>query len=117
MSIDFDKLVLAPVMGIFGEGQPADPTTWPTYTPRGGAPFALADAVFDAEYELVTVEEDGVPTSSRRPVLGVRMVLFPTGAPAQNDSVTIPSTGKNYIVSDVHPDGHGHAKLILMEAS
>jgi hypothetical protein len=116
MSIDWDGLVLGPAMGIFGEGQPTDPSTWPTYTPRGQSPFALAYAVFDAEYESVTVDADGVPTSSRRPVLGVRMALF-AHAPAQNDLVFIPSTAKNYIVSDVHPDGHGFAKLVLVETA
>lgn len=116
MSIDWDGLVLGPAMGIFGEGQPTDSTTWPTYTPRSLAGFALADAVFDAEYESVTVDADGVATSSRRPVLGVRIALLPR-PPAQNDQVFIPSTGKNYAVSDVHPDGHGFAKLILMEMS
>lgn len=117
MAIDWDVLVLAPVMGVFGEGQPDDPSTWPTYTPRGQTPFQLANAVFDAEYEVVTVEADGVPTSTKRPVLGVRTALFPAGFPAQNDQVTIPSVGKTYVVSNVQPDGHGHAKLILMETS
>lgn len=114
MAVDFDKLVLVPSMRIFGEGQPTDPTTWPTYTPRGLASFALADAVFDAEYESITVDADGVASSSRRPVLGVRTALF-SRPPAQNDRVSIPSTGKTYVVSDVHPDGHGFAKLVLME--
>lgn len=116
MAFDWDGLVLGPAMGIFAEGQPSDSTTWPTYTPRGLASFALADAVFDAEYESVTVDADGVASSSRMPVLGVRVALFPQ-LPAQNDQVFIPSTGKTYVVSDVHPDGHGFAKLILMEAS
>jgi len=114
MSIDWDGLVLAPVMGVFGEGAA---TGLPIYTPRGLPAFALADAVFDAEYEQVDVNpDDGTASTSRRPVLGVRVSLFPR-PPAQSDSVRIPSTGKNYVVRDVQPDGHGHAKLMLQETA
>jgi hypothetical protein len=102
-------------MGVFGEGEPADQSTWPLYTPRGLAGFRLADAVFDAEYEQVEITQDASQATSRRPVLGVRTSLFPR-APAQSDKVVIPSTGKTYVVKDVQPDGHGHAKLMLMEA-
>lgn len=116
MAVDWDAELLGPVMAEFGEGVPGDPSSWPTYTPRGLAPFALAGAVFDAEYEVVTITADGTPASSRRPVLGVRLALFPQ-APAQNDQVAIASSGKTYVVADVHPDGHGHAKLILMDAA
>ena len=116
MGLNIDGLILAPVMGIFGEGQPNVSTTWPIYTPQGLPAFALADAVFDAEYADIDVDQDGQQTSSNRPVLGVRLSLFPR-LPAQNDQVLIPSTGKTYMVSDVHPDGHGHAKLILMETA
>lgn len=117
MSIDWDALVLGPVMGIFGEGVPDDATkaSWPLYTPRGLAAFRLADAVFDAEYEQVDVNPgDGTVSTSRRPVLGVRRSLFPR-PPAQNDAVFIPKTGKTYVVRDVQPDGHGHDKLMLQE--
>lgn len=115
MAIDVDGLILGPCMGIFGEGQPSDSSTWPVYTPRGLAPFALPDAVFDSEYEDVAVNPgDGSQSTSRRPVLGVRVSLFPR-SPAQNDTVFIPSAGKTYVVRDVQPDGHGHAKLMLGE--
>lgn len=118
--IDWDREVLGPVMAEFGEADPTDPSnplSWPLYTPRGGAGFRLADAVFDAEYEDVDVDPgDGSQTTNRRPVLGVRLALFPV-SPNQNDKVFIPSTGKIYMVRDVRPDGHGHAKLMLMEMS
>lgn len=114
MAIDWDAEVLSPVMGLFGEGIPGDQSTLPLYTPRGLPAFRLADAVFDAEFEQVTVNGDGSTSSSRRPVLGVRVALFPR-APAQDDKVRIPSTGKLYVVKDVQPDGHGEAKLMLME--
>ena len=116
MAIDWDAEVLAPVMGEFGEGKPADQSTLPLYYPRGLPAFRLADAVFDAAYEQVSVNADGVASTSRRPVMGVRLSLFPR-APAQSEKVLIPSTGKLYIVKDVQPDGHGEAKLMLMETS
>ncbi len=113
MAIDWDALVLGPVMGIFGEGVPASPDTRPLYEPRGRAAFRLADAVFDAAYEQVDIGDGGEPVTSHRPVLGVRLSLFER-PPKQNDRVFIPSVGTWHLVKDVQPDGHGHAKLMLM---
>lgn len=111
MAIDWDKEVLAPVMQVFGED------LLPLYAPRDGAPFLLSCAVFDSEYlEISDMSGDTAGQSTQRPVLGVRLSLF-ASPPAQNDTVTIPSTGKTYVVRDVQPDGHGHAKLMLMETS
>ncbi|MCW2521750.1 MAG: hypothetical protein JWO63_85 [Frankiales bacterium] len=112
MAIDWDSLVLGPVMGVFGEGEASDQTSWPLYTPVGGAAFRLADAVFDRFYADVETEGDSEVTT-RKPVLGVRLALFDV-EPAQNDLVHIPSVGITFVVKDVRPDGHGHAKLILM---
>lgn len=116
MALDWDDLVLAPVMGVFGQGQRSDQSSLPFYTPRGLAAFRLADAVFDAEYQVVDVNPDGTPSTSFRPVLGVRLALFPR-APAQNDKVFIPANGKTYVVKEPQADGHGHVKLMLMETS
>lgn len=115
MSIDWDAELLTPVMQTFGEGNSADQSTWPTYTPRGLAPFALADAVFDRAYSEIVLEdpEQGAVTN-KKPCLGVRVALFPR-MPAQNDTVFIPSVSMTFIVKDVQPDGHGHAKLMLMD--
>lgn len=104
--IDWDALVLAPVMGIFGEDQA------PVYTPRVGSAFALPDAVFDRQHLVVAIGEDGGEVSSRMPVLGVRLARFPA-PPVQGDRVTIPAIAATYLVRDVQPDGHGHAKLLL----
>lgn len=116
MAVDWDAEVLGPVMSLFGEGDLADPASLPIYTPRGGAPFPLSHAVFDAEFQHTTVNTDGIETTTHRPVLGVRLSLFAT-APRQNDRVAIPSVGKAYVVKDVQPDGHGYVKLVLMEAA
>ncbi|HEX7853870.1 MAG TPA: hypothetical protein VF503_09260 [Sphingobium sp.] len=113
MSLDWDKLVLGPAMGIFGENGEGQ---LPTFTPRGLAPFALRDAVFDDQFLIVTVNDDGTQTTSTQPCLGVRNSLFER-PPAQNDRVAVPATGKTYLVSDVQPDGHGHSRLMLMEAA
>lgn len=113
MAVDWDAMVLGPVMSVFGEGEPEDQASWPTYTPRGGLLFPLPDAVFDRAYAEVTLEGDGSEVTSRKPCLGVRAALFPNGDPAQNDRVFIPSVPGNFIVKDVQADGHGHIKLIL----
>lgn len=112
MAIDWDAEVLNPVMSMFGEGDSADPATWPVYTPVVGAPFALADAVFDREYLSVTLFDAGSENTTAKPVLGVRLSLFAV-PPRQNDKVLIPSVGITYIVKEVQPDGHGWAKLAL----
>lgn len=117
MSIDWDSLVLAPVMGVFGEGIPADQSTWPIYTPAGGAPFALPDAVFDRAYAEIVIDGEGSEATSRKPCLGVRLAHFTEargGPPKQDGTVYIPSVPGTFVVKDVQPDGHGHAKLILM---
>jgi len=115
MSIDWDAEVLAPVMGVFGEDKRVG---IPIYTPRGLPAFELADAVFDAEYEQVIIDpSDGSQSTTRRPMLGVRLSLFLHREPMQNDTVKIPRVGTTFIVKDVEPDGHGWAKLMLMATS
>ena len=108
--IDWDREVLGPVMGIFGEDQR------PLYTPPGGIPFYVDGAVFDEAYASVTELADGSTTTTVGPALGVRTVLF-CDPPAQGGIVYVPRTGKTYVVRDVRPDGHGHAKLLMNEAA
>jgi hypothetical protein len=86
----------------------------PLYQPVSGPSFTLGSAVFDAAHKEITFKE-GAPISTLRPVLGVRLSLFPMGvAPQQGDRVTLRSI--LYKVADVQPDGHGHALLILKRA-
>lgn len=113
MAIDWDAELLSPVMELFGEGVPADQSTWPLYTPAGGAAFRLADAVFDAAYADITINGDGSEVSTRKPVLGVRISLFLLGPPKQNDRVYIPAVAGTFIIKEPRPDGHGHALLIM----
>ncbi len=116
MAFDWDAELLGPVMSVFGEGMPGTPSSWPIYTPKGGSAFQLVDAVFDSAYHDVTSLAEDDSATSRRPVLGVRAVLF-TVPPAQNDTVFIPSNGMTYGVTDARPDGHGHIKLMLIEVA
>jgi hypothetical protein len=104
MSIDWNAVVIGPLMGVFGESV--------TYTPRGGAAFQIT-GVFDDAYLKEVMFEDatsGVTTVSA--VLGVQLSQF-SATPAQNDSLTIASTGATYLVREVRTDSRGGAKLML----
>lgn len=105
MSIDWDDLVLGPAMGLFGDKV--------IYTPRGGAPVTIPDAVFDEEAIELQLDQDGQTTTQRRPVLGIRASALPV-EPKQSDRVQIVKTGKVYVVREPIPDGHGHVHLKLM---
>lgn len=110
MAIDWDVVVLGPVMGVFGEDATVGLVV---YTPAGHAPFDLADAVFDDAYTALVLNDGAPEINTLQPVLGVRLALFPV-PPAQDDEVYVPRVQHHFIVSDVQPDGHGHAKLNLM---
>lgn len=113
MALDWDAIVLGPIMGVFGE----DPAVGlAVYTPAGQAPFDLADAVFDDAYTALVLQEGGPEVNTLQPVLGVRLALFPL-PPAQGDKVYVPRVQQTFVVMDVQPDGHGHAKLLLMKAA
>lgn len=102
--IDWDKRVLAPTMGVFGEPV--------TYTPAGGSPFSV-NGVYDEAYKTDIQFEDGlVGATATKPLLGVRLSEFAL-PPAQNDRLYIPRVDLHFIVTDVQADSHGWAKLIL----
>lgn len=110
-ALDLDALVLGPCVAAFGEAAQGYPV--PVYTPAAGAPFAL-DGVFDRGYREID-QLTGVPISTAMPVLGVRLAQFPAGVtPQPNDHLTI--RGVTYLVREVRPDGHGHARLMLSRA-
>lgn len=102
--IDWDALVLAPVMGVFS--QPVD------YTVAGGSTFAVS-GIFDDAYQSVSALSDPGVTSTS-PTLGVRLVEFPSGfnpENAQGDTFIVRTTGLRYIVRTGRPDSHGHARF------
>lgn len=105
--IDWDALVIGPLLEVFGEA------VQPTYTPvkAGGAPYAI-DGVFDRAY-LSVAQLDAVSAASTvKPVLGVRESEF-SAPPQVDDLVYVPSVNLTYIVRNVESDGHGWAKLEL----
>ncbi|MDK8187773.1 MULTISPECIES: head-tail joining protein [Sphingomonas] len=119
MAIDWDADVLGAVMSVFGEGDRSVPASLPTYTPKGGRAFQLADAVYDEQYTRVIQEGEGSEVSTTGPVIGVREAVFRAAGqpqPQQGDRVFVPSKDQLYLVQDVQPDSHGHVLLILIEA-
>lgn len=70
---------------------------------------AAATGVFEASYELVTLDS-GLPVSTIVPVCLVRLSECPR-RPARGDEVIV-SAG-TYRVRDVQPDGQGGALLVL----
>lgn len=104
MPIDWDAVVIGPLQGVFG--QPV------TYTPRGGTAFQVSGVFDDAYLKEVMYEDGSMGTNTVSAVLGVRLFEF-AAMPAQNDSLTIVSSGVTYLVRDVRPDSRGGAKLML----
>jgi hypothetical protein len=105
VAIDWDALVLAPVMSVFGETV--------IYTSVSGAQITLTDAVYDANYSHTDVDEDGVAVISSFPALGVRTAEV---SPQQGDRLKVVRTGEVLAVAAVYPDSHGHALLRLEQA-
>jgi hypothetical protein len=112
MAIDWDAHVLAPLFAQFAED------VQPTYTPKGGTPFAI-DGVFERAYQEVLIDAEaagGVGMNTVKPALGVRLAQFPD-PPVQGDKVFVASVGLTYVVNNVQPDGLGWAWLILNKAA
>jgi len=109
MAIDWDKVLLGPLEGVFGEGDQAGGSVM--FYPQIGTPYAV-DGVFDAAYRDVNLVDSMVDANTTQPVLGIRLAIF-RAEPLQDDQVYIPSTGNMYLVKEVRPDSHGWAKLML----
>jgi hypothetical protein len=105
--IDWDKQVLGPVIGVFGE--PA------TVTPQTGSSYEVS-GVFDEAYKAVDGFSGIESITSISPVFGVQASACAI-RPQQGDAVTIARIGITYIIRDIHDDGHGHLKLLLNYAS
>lgn len=104
--IDWDKVVIGPVMGVFGEPV--------MFRPVVGAPFPISGLFHEA---YVSVDLAGGPgVTSVAPALGVRLAEFST-PPLQKDRVSITATalhgGGTYAVKEVRPNGIGGALLML----
>jgi len=101
--IDWDKHVLAATESVFG--QPA------VYIAAGADPLPI-EGVFDEAYREVDLIDTGVGANAVMPVLGVRVNQF-SRLPKQGELISVPGVGKQYVIKDVQPDGHGWAKLML----
>lgn len=103
--IDWDAVVLGPVMGVFGESV--------LYAPVNSAPFQITHGVFDDGFaEIDPLGSPGVLSS--HPTLGIQLSEFPAdfdAKEAQGDRFTVLRTGVVYIVKAGEPDSHGHALL------
>jgi hypothetical protein len=102
--IDWDSLVLGPLMEVFGE------TTQVQYTRvQLGQTFSV-DGIFDEAYTPGGQGE--LQLMSARPVLGVRLSQFPADydpEDAQGDEFIV--RGRTYVVKAGKPDSHGGARL------
>jgi hypothetical protein len=110
--LDIDATVLAATFAAFGEVNQGYPI--PVYTPAGGSAFDI-NGIFNIENLQVTLESDGPPVSTRKPLLDLRasdLVVAGVTA-AQGDQVTC--RGVAYYVRDVRPDGNGAIQLALQE--
>jgi hypothetical protein len=108
MPIDWNAVVIGPLQGVFGEPV--------IYTPRGGAAFQVSGVFDDAYLKEVMFEDGSMGTTTASAVLGVQLSQF-AALPAQNDSLTVVSSGATYLVRDVRPDSRGGAKLMLSKVS
>lgn len=106
--IDWDAMVGAPCMKVFGED------LRPTYAPPGGGvPFEFDGIFDDAYYALMLDADDGPAIATLEPVIGVRLAQFTTTPPVKGGKVTVPRLAKTYVVTSVEPDGKGAAFLRL----
>lgn len=100
--IDWNGLVLGPLMDVFGEPV--------TYTPAGGSPLSIT-AIFDEAYTPVQLVADP-EVNAVMPVLGVQLSQFPAGFDPRNaQGDTFIARGKSYVVKNGKPDSHGGARL------
>lgn len=67
------------------------------------------DGIFEASREVI-LSGESVGVSAVMPVLTVAVDQIPATA-AQGDDLEV--RGKNYLVSDIQPDGSGLARIIL----
>ncbi|MFZ6724705.1 head-tail joining protein [Undibacterium sp. MH2W] len=102
MAIDWDKVLLAPVVAVFGEPV--------IYLPMGGSSYQM-NMVYDEANKDMTLA-DGMGVNTSKPIVSGRLLLF-QNAPMQGDQVKIVRTGETFVVKDVDTDGHGSVKLEL----
>ncbi|KWR88771.1 head-tail joining protein [Cupriavidus sp. IDO] len=108
MPISWDKMVLGPLMGVFGEAV--------TYMPAAGGSYAISGVFDDAYLKEVMFEDASQGVTEVSAVLGVQLSQF-TATPVQNDQLSVASVNTTYVVREVRPDSRGGAKLMLSRVS
>lgn len=101
MAIDWEGMVGAPTVAVFG--QPA------LYIPATGAPYPVT-VVFDEGYTETVLLEGMAPTSDARPVAGVNDAQLAAAVVQGQDRLQVLNT---YIIKEARPDKHGITKLML----
>jgi len=101
MAVDFDAAAAAAIAAF------AEPIT---YTPAGGAPFAI-QAIVDAPFVEIA-DLAGPAVATQRPFVTLRLADFPLGvSPQPNDQLI--ARDVTYAVREVRPDGQGLVRLPL----
>ncbi|MBB3256867.1 hypothetical protein F4827_001712 [Paraburkholderia bannensis] len=108
MAVDWNGLVIGPLVGVFGEPV--------SYTPQGGEAFQITGVFDDAYLKEVLFEDATTGVTTVSACLGVQLSQFAV-APAQNDAMTVQSTGASYLVREVRVDSRGGARLLLSKVS
>ncbi|BDD90870.1 hypothetical protein PanNE5_03100 [Pandoraea sp. NE5] len=99
-----DAKILGPVQKVFG--------TAITYQPAVGTPFQIT-GIYDKAFFGVD-PTSGEPVVTNQPTIGVQLSqFFGQAPPLQGDQLLINKTGEQWEVREVHPDGHGAARLML----
>ncbi|HBC1012508.1 TPA: hypothetical protein IGZ65_004161 [Escherichia coli] len=102
--VDWDRHLLAPLMGVFGEAC--------EHRPRGGEPYRLT-GIYDRAYAQQLYGDDGgTEVVSSFPVVGVRDAELKV-TPVQGDLLFIVRTGELFTIRSVMPDSHGGTRLEL----
>lgn len=106
--IDWDKMVLAPTVSVFGEEI--------TYLPAEGEPITITGVYDEGNRDLQLA--GGTGYNSSNPLVGAREAEFARYGvePLQGDQLRIVRTGDLFDVKDVNADGKGGLTIMLNEA-
>lgn len=112
MAFDFEGTVVAATIGVFA--RPI--VVFPVASQPGSIPYSARGVFTTGPVDVIT--EAGAVLSDQKTTLGIRLSDFAV-RPVMKDWVNIPANGANYPalgwfeISDVDPDGEGHAKCEL----
>lgn len=108
MPVNWDKTVIGPLMGVFGEVV--------TYRPYAGGSYSVTGIFDDAYLKEVMFEDASQGVTDVSAVLGVQLSQFPS-LPAQSDQLFVASINTTFVVREVRTDSRGGAKLMLSKVS